>query len=182
MLVVEVAVALAGFAGIVGSFQYRSGAKIPRGDVLGLELMIVLSLITAVCAILPVALFNFGVGETTLWSICSSVSVVAYAIYIFNIKRKFRNILVSNRISRILFEVFFAAAYLTALANIVNVLDVGLHRGYAPYFVALVVPNCVSAYMFVRLVIRPLWRSIHEKSTIGSYDASPTGKSAFAYS
>ena len=174
LLVIEVAVALAGFAGVVGSFQYRSAGKIPRGDVLGLELMIVLSLITAVCAILPVALLNFGVGETTTWSICSSVSVVAYAVYIFNIKRKFRKVLVSSRVSRILFELFFVAAYLTALSNLLNVLDVGLHREYAPYFVALVVPNCVSAYMFVRLVLRPLWRSIHEKETTGSYDASPT--------
>lgn len=172
-LVVEVAVALAGFAGIVGSFQYRSGAKIPRGDVLGLELMIVLSLITAACAILPVALFNFGVGETTVWSICSSVAVVAYVVCIFNIKIKFRKILVSSRASRFMFEVFFVIAYLTALANLVNVLDVGFHREYAPYFVALIVPNCVSGYMFVRLVLRPLWRSIHEHETAGSYDVSP---------
>ena len=174
LLVVEVAVALAGFAGVVGSFQYRSGAKIPRGDVLGLELMIVLSLMTAVCAILPVALFNFGVGETTIWSISSSVAVVAYAVYIFNIKRKFRKLLVSGRVSRILFEFFFVAAYLTALANFVNVLDVGLHREYAPYFVSLVVPNCLSAYMFVRLVLRPLRRAIREQETTGTYDASPT--------
>ncbi len=174
LLVVEVAVALAGFAGVVGSFQYGSGAKIPRGDVLGLELMIVLSLMTAVCAVLPVALFNFGVGETTIWSISSSVAVVAYAVYLFNIKRKFRKVLVSGRASRFVFEVFFVAAYLAALANLVNVLDVGLHRVYAPYFVALIVPNCVSAYMFVRLVLRPLWRSIHEQETTGSYDASLT--------
>ena len=174
LLVVEVAVALAGFAGVVGSFQYRPGARIVRGDVLGLELMIVLSLLTAVCAILPVALFNFGVGETTIWSISSSVAVVAYAVYIFNIKRKFRKLLVSSRVSRILFEVFFVTAYLTALANIINVLDVGLRREYAPFFVALVVPNCVSAYMFVRLVLRPLWRSIHAQETTGSYDASLT--------
>ena len=90
LLVVEVAVALAGFAGIVGSFQNKSGAKLSHGDVLGLELMIVLSLITAVCAILPVALFNFGVAETTIWSICSSVAVVAYCVYINNINRKFK--------------------------------------------------------------------------------------------
>ncbi len=174
LLVVEVAVALAGFAGVVGSFQYGSGAKIPRGDVLGLELMIVLSLMTAVCAILPVALFNFGVGETTIWSISSSVAVVAYAIYGFNIKRKFRRMVVSNRVSRILFEFFFVAAYLTVLANLANVLDVGFHREYGPYFVGLVMPNCLSAYMFVRLVLRPLWRSIHAQETTGSYDASLT--------
>ncbi len=174
LLIVEVAVALAGFAGIVGSFQTRSDATSSRGDVLGLELMITISLVTAVCAILPIALFNFGVGETTIWSICSSVAVVAYVVAIFNIRRKFRKVLISSRVSRILFEVFFAAHYLTVLANLVNVLDVGLHREYAPYFVALVVPNCLCAYMFVRLVLRPLRRSIREGETTGSYDASPT--------
>ena len=174
LLVVEVAVALAGFAGIVGSFQNKSGAKLSHGDVLGLELMIVLSLITAVCAILPVALFNFGVGQTTIWSICSSVSVVAYVVVIFSIKTKFRRLFVSSRISRILFQFFFVIAYLTGLANFVNALDVGLHREYAPYFVALVVPNCVSAHMFVRLVLRPLRRAVRERETTESYDASST--------
>ena len=172
LLVVEVAVALAGFAGVVGSFQFRSGAKVRRGDVLGLELMIILSLTTAICAILPIALFNFGVGETTIWSICSSVGVGAYVTYILNIKRKFRKLLVSNRVSRVLFELFFMFAYLTVFANLLNVLNVGLHREYAPYFIALVVPNCVSAYMFVRLVLRPLWRSLREEETMESYDAS----------
>ena len=174
LLIVEVAVALSGFAGIVGSFQNRPGVKLSRGDVLGLELIIKLSLITAVCAILPVAFSNFGFVETTIWSICSSIGVFAYVVTLFNIKTKLRKVVISNRVSRIIFEVFFVAAYLTALANLLNVLDVRFHREYGPYFVALVLPNCVSAYMFVRLVLRPLWRTIREQETTGSYGATPT--------
>jgi hypothetical protein len=174
LLIVEVAVALSGFAGIVGSFQNKPGVKLSRGDVLGLELIITLSLITAVCAILPVAISNFGIGDATVWTICSGIGVFAYVVTIFKIKIKFRKLVVANRVSRIIFQVFFVAAYLTAVANLLNVLDVRFHREYGPYFVALVLPNCVSAYMFVRLVLRPLWRTIHEQETTGSYDASPT--------
>ena len=80
LLLIEIAVALAGFAGVVGTFQFKSGTKMARGDVLGLELMIHLSLTTAVCAILPVILLNFEIADSTIWSICSSISVIAYII------------------------------------------------------------------------------------------------------
>ena len=101
LTIIEVAVALAGFAGIVGSFQFKAGANLSRGDVLGLYLMIHLSLTTAICAALPIILYNFGISETTVWSICSSVGFLAFVIVIFNIKKKFRKVFVSRKISRI---------------------------------------------------------------------------------
>ena len=168
LLIVEVSVALAGFAGVVGSFQFRSGATLTRGDVLGLELMIHLSLTTAICAILPVVLFNFKVGESTIWLTCSSIGFFAFVSVIFNIKRKFRKLFVSRRLSRIAFELFFIAAYLIGIANLLNALNIIFHREYGPYFVALVLPNCVSAYMFIRLVLRPLWRTIHQQDAENS--------------
>ena len=174
LLVVEVAVALAGFAGVVGSFQFRSGTKLSQGDVLGLELMIHLSLLTAVFAILPVILFNFRVADTIIWSICSVVGSFAFVIVIYNIKTKFRKIFISRKLSRIMFGAFFITAYLIVIANLLNILNVVFHREFGPYFVALVMPNCVSAYMFIRLVLRPLWRAIHEQEAESSVVASPS--------
>ena len=162
LLTAEIAVALAGFAGIVASFQYRAGASMPRGLVLGLDIMITNSLGVALFAILPLALSNFGIEETVLWSIFSGLFVPIFVVVIIKIKREFRKIPVSDKFSRLMFSSWFAAAYLIVSANFLNVLNVIFHREFGPYFISLIFTLCLSGFMFSRLVVRPLWITVHK--------------------
>ena len=106
---------------------------------------------------------NFGVNETTNWSICSSIGAFMFTVTIFNIKTKFKKVPIFSKLSRIIFEGFFIASYLIIIANLLNALNVIFHREFGPYFVALVLPNCVSGYMFIRLVLRPLRNAIRHQ-------------------
>ena len=162
LLTAEIAVALAGFAGVVVSFQYKAGAIMPRGLVLGLDIMIKNSLGVALFAILPLALSNFGIEETAVWSIFSGLLVPIFIVVILKTKRQFRKIPVSDKFSRLLFSSWFGAAYLVTTANILNVLNVFFHREFGPYFITLVFTLCLSGYMFSRLVVRPLWITVHK--------------------
>lgn len=161
LLTAEIAVALAGFAGIVASFQYKSGASMPRGLVLGLDIMIKNSLGVALFAILPLALSNFGVGEKAVWSFFSGLLVLMFVIVIYKIKKKFGKIPVNDKFSRLLFSAWFAVAYLIVSANLLNAMNIVFHREFGPYFISLIFTLCLSGFMFSRLVVRPLWIAVH---------------------
>jgi hypothetical protein len=173
LLTAEIAVALAGFAGIVASFQYRAGASMPRGLVLGLDIMITNSLGVALFAILPMALSNFGIKETVVWSIFSGLLVPIFVVVIFKIKKRFRKVPVGDKFSRLMFSSWFVAAYLIVTANFLNVVNVLFHREFGPYFVSLVFTLSLSGYMFSRLVVRPLWIAVHKQEAEQSSTNDP---------
>jgi hypothetical protein len=162
LLLTEVSIALAGFSGIVATFQFRGGEKKSRGDVIGLIAMVQLGLLCAFMAFLPLALMNFGRLEPYTWRISSGVAVVVFGSFLFWIyphtkKVRFRGI------SRLIILGWWCLNLLTMLVMALNVLEWGLQGTAGPYVAGLLNPLSFVAYMFTRLLARPLWRAIREK-------------------
>lgn len=59
----QVAIAVAGFAGIIGAFQFKDVEKISRGDAVGLALIVNTGLMSAFYSTLPLILSNFGLKD-----------------------------------------------------------------------------------------------------------------------
>jgi len=66
------------------------------------------------------------------------------------------------RSSRVVFRLMAIANVGVAILLIFNVLNIGFHREYGPYFVSLIFPLIVAGYMFMRMLLRPLWRSVRK--------------------
>jgi hypothetical protein len=70
---IEVSVAFAGFAGIVATFQNRNDARIGRGQLVGLTMIVIFSLVGAFFCSFPLFLSVLEVREATIWSINSAL-------------------------------------------------------------------------------------------------------------
>ena len=63
---IEVSVALAGFAGIIATFQLRDESKVRRGDMVALTMLVSFSLMIGFFSALPLVLRVFRLEATTI--------------------------------------------------------------------------------------------------------------------
>jgi hypothetical protein len=160
-LIAQMSVSLAGFAGVVVSFQYLQAIKVTRGDALGLVMMVNISLVNSFFALLPIILTNFAIKEeSTIWAICSAASAFNYVIFFCYIQSQLKQVNLRRTITKVIFKLFMCSGL---LAIIVNILNAAYYREYALYFIVLVLPLIYTAYLFMRLVSRPLRRAIRQQ-------------------
>ena len=83
VLGVEAAFALAGFAGIIATFQFGEAKKIRRMDAVGLSLIVKDSFSAAALCTLPMLLIVFQIKESTTWFLASlfAIIVLSYSMY-----------------------------------------------------------------------------------------------------
>lgn len=155
----EVSIALAGFAGIIATFQSRGQPTRSRGDVLGLTTMVTMALVVAAMSVVPIAIKNFGISESSVWASCSLIFALIYVAFLLFIRSRMveTNMRGANRIIIFCWWVY---NFLVVLALLTNVTATDVQRQYGIYFVALLNPLFFSGYMFVRLLLRPLWRDV----------------------
>ena len=82
--VTETAVALAGFAGVVASFQFAGNSFVSRGNLLGLSMMILMSLNVALFSLVPMVIANFGASEAMIWSASSIAFGLTWPVSVCN--------------------------------------------------------------------------------------------------
>ncbi|MDH3743763.1 MAG: hypothetical protein OES47_01530 [Acidobacteriota bacterium] len=176
IVLTEVGVALAGFAGVVASFRFKAGARVSRGNVLGLSMMITIGLIVAFFSLLPLALLNFGLERQLVWGICSGLHGLNYTAFGMDTQRRLRKVQVRKRSSLWMLKVLIPiGGYGVAVALYLNAMGVVFHREFGVYFIALVVPLILSGYMFVRLVVHPLWKAVRERESLGKKEREDRG-------
>ncbi len=159
---IEVSVAFAGFAGIIATFQFRDKEKIDRGHLVGLTMIVNFGLMCAFFSALPLIISIFKVEVGTLWVICSSLAI----IYIFRGMHFVHNnmkVAVVGKGTRLLFGAFQGLAALLAFSLILNIANLVFHREPGPYLASILFALSLVGYMFVRLLLRPLWRAVHEQ-------------------
>ena len=159
---IEVSVALAGFAGIIATFQFRDETKIKRGQVVGLSLIVHLSLVLALLCTLPFLLSIFGVPDAILWSVCSGLAALwtAYTQYVVhkNMKGAAR-----TRSTRFFISMLQGVFVLVVISLILNILDLVFHREPGPYIAGIIIGLGLVGIMFTRLLVRPLWKVVREQ-------------------
>lgn len=158
----EISIALAGFSGIIATFQFEEKKHISRGHVLSLSVIVGISLAAAFCAVLPLALFNFGFEEPMVWSISSFVGGVLWLSgSIFTIRNLSTGTV--KLPTKVLIHVFIALSVSAAMANLLNTAGIVFDREFGPYFAAFIFGFCLVLYNFSRLLLHPLWKVVNEK-------------------
>jgi hypothetical protein len=166
ILLAEIAIALAGFAGIVATNQFRSTGRFSRGDAVGLVLIIHCGLVDAFFTLLPMAIFAFGHTEQTAFRFSSALHCINFSLYIYWIVKNMRSVRVNTLVAHVSYALLYIVAGFIIVINAMNAVGWVFHGEFGPYFVACILPLLLAAYMFIRLVSRPIWRSVweHEKS------------------
>ena len=169
----EVSVALAGFAGIVATFQFRDGREIKRGDVVGLTMIVQISFGCALLTVIPILLSIIGTDDETLWIICSVFAAPWGAYHVYVIDRGMRGA-VKRTPLRILFGVFQGVFGLVVISLILNAADIFFHKEPGPYLIAIVLSLSLVGYMFTRLLVHPLWQAIRKQEPVNTNRTNPS--------
>jgi len=169
----EVSVALAGFAGIVATFQFRDDESIKRGDVVALTMIVQLSLGCALLTIIPILLSIIGFDEERLWVVCSLIGAAWGAYHMYIVDRGMRGA-VRRTSLRILFGGFQGVFGIIVASLLLNTVDIFFHKGPGPYLIGIVLCLSLVGYMFTRLLVHPLWQTIgmRERAEAGTAEMS----------
>ncbi len=167
---IEVSVAFAGFAGIIATFQFRNEAKINRGHVVGLSLIVHISLVLALASALPLLLSVFRVEDAALWAICSGLAAIWSSYTQYSVHRNMRAA-VRRKLTRLFINILQGVFTLIVISLILNMLDLIFHREPGPYIAAIIIGLGLVGIMFTSLLVRPLWKVVHEQESTNLSEA-----------
>ena len=167
---IEVSVAFAGFAGVIATFQFRDAVRIDRGHAVGLTMIVSFGLWCAFFCTLPLILSNFEIEPDTIWTICSGLGAI-YVSYMMYFIYKLMRGAVASLATRLLFGTFQGIAALLALSMILNSSDLVFHKEPGPYLASIFYGLSLVGYMFVRLLLRPIWKAIHAQEASSPSEA-----------
>jgi hypothetical protein len=162
ILCAEVSVSLAGFAGIVATFQFRDGKKVNPIELAGLTIIVNVALLDTFSAIVPLVLFSYGLKETTVWGLSSGIIAILAAMLLYKVSRD-----ISGKIRRKSLVVYYGflqvmmgmAVILVAL----NSMGIVFHRTPGPFITCVVAGMSLCGLMFARMLIHPLSRRLREQ-------------------
>ena len=161
---VEVSVAFAGFAGIIATFQFREDKEIKRGDVVGLTMIVQMSLNCALLSALPLMLSIFNVKAEKIWTICSLYGGLYTAYTMLRVHLNMYG--VTRKMSlRLLFGSLQVISACIVAMQFLNAFDLFFHREPGPYIAGIMIGLGMVGYMFLRLLLRPLWISVRTQDT-----------------
>ncbi len=164
---IEASIALAGFAGVIATYQINDVTSIRRGAVVGLTAIVQYSLVAALVCAIPLLLHTFGVEGETLWGICSGVGAILIAGMAYGSARSMRGA-ITKRSSWSLHLLLQGLGVLVVLANILNAFDLAFHRDPGPFVAGIVYALSVAGINFSRLLLLPLWRIVREQEDANS--------------
>ncbi|MBT8084725.1 MAG: hypothetical protein KJN72_05845 [Woeseia sp.] len=159
VLGVEAAFALAGFAGIIATFQFGEAEKIRRLDAVGLSLIVKDSFSAAACCTLPMLLIVFQVTEATTWSLASIFASIVMALSVYGGYRISWRAFKSKSF-QLLFLVVAIITSLIVFANILNASGIVFNREPGPVLLGVAWALAIAAYSFTRLLLLPIWKSV----------------------
>ena len=164
---IEASIALAGFAGVIATYQINDVTRIRRGAVVALTAIVQYSLLAALVCAIPLILHTFGVQGETLWAISSGIGAILLASMAYNSARSMRGA-TTKKSSFLLYLLLQGLGALFVLANILNAFDLAFHREPGPLVVGIFHALSVAGINFSRLLLLPLWRIVREQEDANS--------------
>jgi len=158
---IEASIALAGFSGIVATFQFRDASFVRRGPATALTMVVQLSLVGALMSALPLGLKLFGVDGRPLWAVCSAIGCVVTGLLMFRVAKNIKGAL-KKRSTWLVYGFLQGLCSLLIIVNTLNAADLIFHREAGPFIGGIIVNLTISAYMFSRLLLLPVWRAVHD--------------------
>ena len=150
----QIAVALAGFAGVVVVFRRESVHEWSGIDRLRLRLLLANSLLPLGLCMLGLLLLTIEPMPLGIWRWCSGVAFVASLLFPITMTRRFRSLRVreiqrerSTRFIFYLFGVFGIAA------NLLQLFNAAVLGALWPFFTAIVVQVVTAMFQFARMIL-----------------------------
>lgn len=162
ILGVEASIALAGFAGIIATFQFGGTRKIRRGDAIGLTIILQFSLLSALMCSFAILLNAFGIKESTLWAICSVVVACIQSWACYDGFKKSQGVKKTANLVMVTAVLQMPSVFLI-IVNLMNASNIFFHREAGPVIASIVMALCFAGFMFSRLLLRPVWRNVREQ-------------------
>ncbi|MEH6586241.1 MAG: hypothetical protein V7720_06765 [Halioglobus sp.] len=159
--VAEISVALAGFAGIVATFQFREGDAPSAGKIVSLTIIVNMGLSAGMFAFLPLLLFSMTSNEAFVWFV-SSYSLAMYMCYMMFFVQKNMHGKVRRHRVRVLFSTYQVISGLLIVLLLLNGANIGVERGLGPYLLTLLYGLYMVGTNFIRLLLSPLWKRYRE--------------------
>ncbi len=172
LVCIEVSIALAGFAGVIATYQINDVTRVRRSTVAGLTMIVQCSLLVALVCAISLVLHTFGVKGETLWVISSVIGAIVSAVMAYGFARSMRGAL-AKKSSWLLYLFLQGLCALVTLAMILNAADLVFHREPGPFVAGIVFALSVAGIMFSRLLLLPLWRIVREQEGANSRVTSP---------
>jgi hypothetical protein len=149
----QVAVALAGFTGIVVVFGSTTVHQWRPLDKLRLRLLLTMSTLPLGLSLLAILLLATGLADNTIWRVMSALSAAVFAIAGFLVQREFRRLgtsevkrLPSSRI------VFYLTGLTGAAVVILMIYNCFTSGAFWPFFAGLICSMMAAVLQFVRLI------------------------------
>jgi hypothetical protein len=141
----EIAVALAGFTGIVGVLGRRTQNATHAISWLRLRAMLEVSLRNAAFAVLPIPFLGLMSSETVVWRVASGAYFVAVVAYIL-LRRRSE---ISTNGGLALTRPFLVLLPISLLACVANVLGFGGSNAFSLYLLSLVLGLVTAGMLFL---------------------------------
>lgn len=161
----QVAVAVAGFAGIIGTFQFKKDERIRRGDAVGLAVVVNMGLMSAFYSTLPLLLANFGINNAIVWALSSAMACVIYTYFSFDLAFRLKNFKTYKTSNKLIIYLLYFVALIIIIMNLLNAFNIVFKREFGPYYISLIYSLGLVCYMFSRLLLRPIWRALREQES-----------------
>jgi hypothetical protein len=162
---------LAGFAGIIATFQFAGDKEIRRGDAVGLTMILQFPLLTSLICSFANLLYSFDLKETTLWAICRAISAVLQAWASLGVQKSMRGVDKTQSFGR-LTMILQTPSLVLILINVMNASDIFFHREAGPIIASIVYTLSVAGFMFSRLLLIPIWRSVRKQQAAKHAEAA----------
>lgn len=165
LILTQVAVAVAGFAGVIGTFQFKEGGRIRRGDLIGLAIVVNVGLMSAFYSSLPLILLNFDIDDSIVWAICSGLTCIIYFCYHMYFAFSLKNFKSYKTINKLMIYSLFIVSFIIVLINFLNSCNIVFKREFGPFYISLIYSIGSVCYMFSRLLLRPIWRNLRKQES-----------------
>jgi hypothetical protein len=150
----QIAVALAGFAGVVVVFRREAVHEWSALDKLRLRLLLGNSILPLGFSMLGLLLLAIKPMPPEMWRWCSGILVVATLVFVSRITKTFRRLNLSNarrdRATRLIFFVFGVFGIAALLLQLYNIT---LLAAFWPFFAGIVYQLVTAMAQFARMIL-----------------------------
>lgn len=151
-VVAQVAVTLAGFAGIVVVFRPESVHQWSALDKFRLRLLLINSALPLGYALSGILLLSIDPPPVAIWRWCSGFTVATQLVFIMTIRSPRRSIPPAEfqSVSKMM---FYSALVVASIAMALQVINVAFWNRFWPFFAALFVHLVYAIAQFVRMIL-----------------------------
>jgi len=150
----QIAVTLAGFAGVVVVFRRESIHEWLPVDKLRLRLLLTNSILPLVLCMIGILLLTIRPVSTSIWRWCSGFAFVVSLVFAVTMTKMFRRLdlreIQRERVTRFVFYLF---GTLGIAANLLQLYNAALLGVFWPFFTGIVVQLLTAIFQFARMIL-----------------------------